>query len=68
MFDDFWQNVTRYMRYFVTIILGVFVAAFGWLAPLFKRPITAIALVTFLVSGLIFISLTLRAMLQLSPV
>lgn len=68
MFDGFWQNVYRYCTYFVTVILGVFFFAFGWLGPLFKRPITAVALIGFFVAGLTFVTLTLRAMLGLSPV
>ncbi|WP_017716791.1 DUF751 family protein [Kamptonema formosum] len=68
VFDDFWSNVSRYPRYFLTIILGIFFFAFDWLKPLFKNPVTAVALVAFMVSGLIFIVLTLRAMLGLTPV
>ncbi|GET40586.1 DUF751 family protein [Microseira wollei] len=68
MFDGFWDNVSRYPRFLVTIILGIFVNTFGWLTPLFKRPVTAIALVGFLVGLLIFVSLTLRAMLGLSAI
>jgi len=67
-FNGFWENVARYPRYFITIILGIFFFTFGWLAPLLKRPVTAIALIGFLVAGMAFISLTLRAMLGLSPV
>lgn len=68
MFDGFWENVSRYPRYFVTIILGIFVNTFGWLTPLFKNPVTAIALSGLLVGLLIFVSLTLRAMLGLSAI
>ncbi|MFB2979996.1 DUF751 family protein [Microseira sp. BLCC-F43] len=68
MFDGFWDNVSRYPRFLVTIILGIFVNTFGWLTPLFKRPVTAIALIGFLVGLLIFVSLTLRAMLGLSAI
>ncbi|MFB2835899.1 DUF751 family protein [Floridanema evergladense] len=68
MFEGFWENISRYPRYFVTIILGVFLNTFGWLAPLFKRPVTAIALVGFVVAALTFVTLTLRAMLGLSSV
>ncbi|MBD1939827.1 DUF751 family protein [Microcoleus sp. FACHB-68] len=68
VFDDFWTNVSRYPRYFITIILGIFFFLFEWLKPLLKRPVTAIAIVALLVSGAIFVSLTLRAMLGLSPV
>lgn len=67
MFDDFWDNVLRYPRYFVTIILGIFFALFGWVKPLLQKPVTAIALVTLVVTALIFVGLTLRGMLGLAP-
>lgn len=66
MFDDFWDNVLRYPRYFVTIILGIFFALFGWVKPLLQKPVTAIALVTLVVTALIFVGLTLRGMLGLA--
>jgi uncharacterized membrane protein len=66
--DDFWSNILRYPRYFVTIILGIFFFLFERLKPLLKQPVTATALIVFMVSGFIFILLTLRAMLGLSPV
>ncbi len=66
--QDFLNNATRFLRYFITICLGVFFALFGWLAPLMQRPITAIALVGLLLSGVVFIGLTLRAMLGVGAV
>ncbi len=66
MFDGFWDNVSRYPRYLITTALGIFLNAFGWLEPVFKRPITSIIFVGFLVGILVFISFTLRAMLGLS--
>jgi Protein of unknown function (DUF751) len=68
MFGDFWNNIGKYPRYFITIILGVFISSFGWLAPLWKRPVTAVALVGFLVGTFVTIVLTLKAMLGLTPV
>jgi uncharacterized membrane protein len=68
MFGDFWNNIGKYPRYFITIILGVFISSFGWLAPLWKRPVTAVALVGFLVGTFVTIVLTLRAMLGFTPV
>ena len=59
---EFFQNVSRYPKYLITIILGVFAAV---LEPLLKRsrnPITAIALIGALISGIITLSLVLRAM------
>ncbi len=67
MFGDFWNNVGKYPRYFITIVLGVFISTFGWLAPLWKRPATAVALVGFLVGTLVTVVLTLKAMLGFTP-
>jgi len=68
MFDGFWDNVSRYPRYFVTIMLGILANTFGWLTPLFQRKVTLIALFGFFVAALTFVTLTLRAMLGLSSV
>lgn len=67
MFDDFLSNIGRYFSYFISIVLGIFISAFSWLAPLWQRPITAIALVGFFVGTVLTIALTLRAMLGLTP-
>lgn len=66
--QDFWDNVSRYPRFFITITLGIFFALFERLKPLLERPVTAIALLGLLVGGALFITFTLRAMLGLSPV
>lgn len=66
--NDFFQNVSRYASYFVTVILGVFLFTFSWLKPLLRKPVTAIALIGFLVAGIVFVLFTLQAMLGLSPV
>ncbi|TAF10454.1 MAG: DUF751 family protein [Nostocales cyanobacterium] len=68
MFDGFWDNVFRYPRYLITIVLGLFLNTFEPLMPLFKRPITLIALVGLFAGSLFFLTLTLRAMLGLSTV
>jgi Protein of unknown function (DUF751) len=68
MFDDFFGNVLRYQRYFITVILGIFISTFSWLKPLLKNKITATALVGMLVGLVALIGLTLKAMLGLTPV
>ncbi len=68
MFDGFWDNIFRYPRYFITILLGVVLNTFAPLVPLLKRPITLIAIVGLFVGSLLFLSLTLRAMLGLSTI
>uniref|UniRef100_B8HWS0 DUF751 family protein n=1 Tax=Cyanothece sp. (strain PCC 7425 / ATCC 29141) TaxID=395961 RepID=B8HWS0_CYAP4 len=62
---DFWINVSRYPRYFITMLLGVFWNLLQPIAGLLKRPVTAIAFIGLVIGGLAFVSLTLRAMLGL---
>lgn len=62
---DFFDNVSRYPRYFISFTLGVFLNAVQPLLPLLKRPTTAIALVGAAVAGFLFLTFTLRAMLGL---
>jgi hypothetical protein len=68
MFDGFWDNVFRYFRYFITTLLGVLLNTFAPLLPLFKRPVTLIALLGLFAGTLVFVTLTLRAMLGLSTI
>jgi uncharacterized membrane protein YjjP (DUF1212 family) len=68
MFDGFWDNVFRYPRYLITILVGLLVNTFAPLAPMLKRPVTLVAIVGLLLGGLTFITLTLRAMLGLSTI
>ena len=59
---EFFSNVLRYPKYLITIVLGVFAAS---LEPLVKRssnPITAIALIGALISGLLTLVFIVRAM------
>lgn len=65
---EFWDNVSRYPRFLLTIMLGIFFALFERVKPLLERPVTAIALGGVLVGGILFIIFTLRAMLGLTPV
>ncbi len=66
--QDFFENVSRYPRYLISFSLGIFFALFERLRPLFKNPVTAIALLGMLLGSLAFIFFTLRAMLGLTPV
>ena len=63
---EFFENVLRYPRYLISLILGIFFAFFGWLKPLLQNPISAIALVGMLVAGFIFLYFTLEAMLGIA--
>ena len=62
---EFFENVARYPRYLISLILGIFFALFERLKPLFKNPATGIALVGILVGTFAFLFFTLRAMLGL---
>ena len=64
--QDFFENVARYPRYLISLILGIFFALFERLKPLFKKPLTAIALVGMLVGIFAFLYFTLEAMLGLN--
>jgi membrane protein insertase Oxa1/YidC/SpoIIIJ len=63
--QDFFQNVSRYPRYMITLILGVFWNSIEPMLPMLRRPTTAIALIGILISSFIFLTLTLKAMLGL---
>ena len=65
---DFFQNVSRYPRYLITFTLGIFFSVFVWLKPILKNPVATVALIGILISTVILMVLTLRAMLGLSPV
>lgn len=64
--QEFLENVSRYPRYLITFTLGIFFSVFGWLRPLLRNRVSAIALLGIVISGLCFMVLTLRAMLGLS--
>lgn len=68
MFDGFWDNVFRYPRYLVTIVLGLLLNTFEPLFPLLKRPVTLVAILGLFIGGLAFLTFTLRAMLGLSTI
>ena len=61
--DGFWTNVGRYMSYFVTVILGVLLTLARGLGRHWQRPVTAVATVSLLVSGISLLYFTLLAML-----
>ena len=58
---DFFLNVTRYPRYLIAFGLGVANSVFEPLAQRRSNPVTAVALIGALVSGLLSLGLILRA-------
>jgi hypothetical protein len=67
--QEFFENVARYPRYLVSLILGIFIAAFENIKPLlFKSPLVAITTIGLLFGGFTFLFFTLKAMLGLTSV
>ena len=59
---EFFSNVSRYPKYLISIIIGGFVALIG---PLFKNmsnPITAISLISSVISAMLTVFFILKAM------
>jgi hypothetical protein len=64
--QDFFQNVSRYPRYLISLIVGIFWFFFAQLKPFLKNPVTAIALVGFLLGSFTLLYFTLEAMLGIN--
>ena len=64
--EDFWANMTRYGRFFVTVMLGTATVMVRPLQAMLKRPVTAVVAVVALVGATVFLKVTLEAMLGLS--
>lgn len=62
---EFFLNVSRYPRYFITFVLGIFYSVYEWVKPNLN-PTTWVALVGVLVTGFLFLTFTLKAMLGLT--
>ncbi|ABI46438.1 Protein of unknown function (DUF751) family protein [Synechococcus sp. CC9311] len=59
---EFFVNVTRYPRYLIAFGLGVLNSVAKPLLQRLSNPVTAVALIGALISGLITLGLVLRAM------
>lgn len=63
MQEEFWSNLARYGRYFVTVLLGTAYTAVKPLGNLLKNPVTA-AITVGVIAGLyFFVNATLKGML-----
>jgi hypothetical protein len=65
---DFLVNVTRYPRYLIAFGLGVLNSVVDPLLQRLSNPVTAVALIGALLSGLISLGLVLHAMVTPAPV
>ena len=66
--EGFFQNVSRYPRYLISLILGIFFFFGEKMKPLLNDPKTATAVVGLGVGGFFFLYFTLKAMLGLDSV
>jgi hypothetical protein len=61
--EEFWGNVARYSRYFVTVMLGTGYVMVQPLLAAFKRPVTAVLAVVGIGGGFLALRFVLNAML-----
>ena len=59
---EFFSNVSRYPKYLITIILGVFASFIEPLVLRSKNPITAISLIGALISGVLTLIFIVKGM------
>jgi hypothetical protein len=62
---DFWENVLRFPRFFISAMLGLVFTIVGPFLNLLRRPQTTVIFIFITITSLIFISLTLKAMLNI---
>jgi hypothetical protein len=61
--EEFWGNVAKYGRYFVTVMLGTGYVMVQPLVAAFKRPVTAIVAIVGIGGAAVLLKFTLDAML-----
>nr|ASO75999.1 putative plastid protein 33 [Storeatula sp. CCMP1868] len=63
---DFWENVLRFPRFFVSSLIGLVLTILGPFLNLLNRPKTAVIFVILLIVSIISLTFTLRLMLGIS--
>ena len=63
--SDFWDNILRFPRFFISSTLGLVLTIIGPFFNLLRSPQTSLILLSIIVLTVIFLSLTLKAMLNL---
>lgn len=64
--EDFWVNISKYFRFFISLMTGTAYVLLRPFARMLKNPVTAVLLVAGIVGGIFFLNFTLNAMLGLS--
>ncbi|WP_287128790.1 DUF751 domain-containing protein [Candidatus Cyanaurora vandensis] len=62
---DFIKSISKWPVFLAGSFLNNVMGTFGWVAPLWRNPVTAFLLVLALIGSIIGLVLTLRAMLSL---
>lgn len=60
---DFWENVLRFPRFFVSSIVGLLLTILGPFLNLLNKPKTTVIFVIVSVFGVTFLTITLKLML-----
>nr|BDA97661.1 hypothetical protein [Cryptomonas tetrapyrenoidosa] len=63
--SDFWDNLLRFPRFFISSTLGLILTIIGPFFNLLKSPKNTVILVMLIISLCTFILLTLKAMLNI---
>ena len=61
----FWENVLRFPRFFISSVIGLVLIIFGPFLNLLRKPQTAIVFFTIFGGWILFLDITLKAMLNL---
>lgn len=61
--QEFFDNVSRYPRYLISFTFGILYNALQPLGRLLNHPLSAIALISAFIAGMIGLTFTLQAML-----
>jgi hypothetical protein len=63
---DFWENVLRFPRFFVSSVIGLILTILGPFLNLLNRPKTTVIFVIISILGFSFLTITLKLMLGIN--
>nr|BDA97807.1 photosystem I assembly protein Ycf33 [Rhodomonas sp. NIES-698]BDA98773.1 hypothetical protein [Rhodomonas sp. NIES-1730] len=63
---DFWENVFRFPRFFVSSIIGLLLTILGPFLNLLNRPKTTVLFIIISITSIAFLTITLKLMLGIN--
>jgi hypothetical protein len=63
---DFWENVLRFPRFFVSSVIGLILTIAGPFLNLLRQPRTSVIFTVVIISFLVFLITTLKYMLDIT--